>query len=382
MVFKKSVLTKRVIAPLAFAWTLAAAGMAAVALSASPQVGAGPAGKIRIDDVQIGERGDQTRIAFICSAECDIEKQGGAFFLKAADASFDLDLSARGARVSAVRATPGEGGVLIDVTTDGVVEYAKGKRCTVGGRPAACLDLFFSEAEAGNASTPSEARRTQPNREAAAAGPALREDASEPAAASAAAPRLAMVKPALRETAEARLAKYAGFAPPERLAPPTGPLRDGGESAGRGGAILAKVQPIEKTIEVAKPSIRTETSLTSPARSDFAGKVRAILGKQLTPAFCNNAEATLQADAWALGAMVDVGLCAAARGDAAEADAMLARLLEFTPDNYEALVGRAIIAEQAHERGVARKYYQDALNALPPIEESNRIVQAMAELQN
>ena len=55
--------------------------------------------------------------------------------------------------------------------------------------------------------------------------------------------------------------------------------------------------------------------------------------------------------------------------------------LEFTPDNYEALVGRAVIAEQAEERGVARKYYQDALNALPPIEESNRIVEAMAALQ-
>jgi len=101
----------------------------------------------------------------------------------------------------------------------------------------------------------------------------------------------------------------------------------------------------------------------------------------LTPAYCNNASATLQADAWALGAMVDVGLCAASRGDVVQADATLARLLEYTPDNYEALVGRALIAELAEEKGVARKYYQDALNSLPPIEESNRIVQAMAALE-
>ena len=52
-----------------------------------------------------------------------------------------------------------------------------------------------------------------------------------------------------------------------------------------------------------------------------------ILGKELSSAYCNNADATLQADAYALGAMVDVGLCAAARGEVADADAMLARLL-------------------------------------------------------
>ena len=74
-------------------------------------------------------------------------------------------------------------------------------------------------------------------------------------------------------------------------------------------------------------------------------------------------------------------LCSAARGDVVEADATLARLLEYTPDNYQALVGRAVIAELADEKNVAKKYYQDALNAPPPIAESTRIVEAMSALQ-
>jgi Tfp pilus assembly protein PilF len=138
---------------------------------------------------------------------------------------------------------------------------------------------------------------------------------------------------------------------------------------------------MENAVALGKPTLRIEEKFTEPVERIFVSRIGAILEKDLTPAFCNNAEAALQADAWALGAMVDVGLCTAARGDLEEADAVLARLLEFTPDNYEALVGRAIIAEQANEKGVARKYYQDALNALPPLAESNRIENAMAALE-
>lgn len=346
MVFKK-----RVIAPLAFAWTLAAAGMAAVAFSTAPSAPAG----IAVEDVQIGERGAQTRIAFICSAACALEKRGQGFFLKAVDASFDLDLSARKTRIESVSARPGDGGAVIVVTTAGAVDRTAVKSCTVGGRPAACLDLFFDETPETEKQADAQPQSPSPKpKNAAAAAPA--------------ATTALMRKPALREAAPQRLTVFAGLAPPQRLEPPNS-------------AILAKVQPIEKSIEVGKPSIRAETPLAASVRSDFVARVNGILGKNLTSAYCNNAEATLKADAWALGAMVDVGLCVAARGDLADADAVLARLLEYTPDNYEALVGRALIAEEAHEKGVARKYYQDALNALPPIEESHRIVQAMAALQ-
>ena len=78
--------------------------------------------------------------------------------------------------------------------------------------------------------------------------------------------------------------------------------------------------------------------------------------------------------------MTNVGLCEASAGKVEEGEAILARLLEYTPDNYEAHVGRALIALAAGEKSVARLYFQNALDAPPPIQESTRIVEAMRAL--
>jgi hypothetical protein len=359
MVFKK-----RIIAPIVFAWTLAAAGMAAVALTAAPD---SPL-RIHLDDVQVGERGNQTRIALICDSPCVLEKRGAReFLLRGVDASLELDLSSRTQNVAMLFARPTDEGALLSVSTVGVIEYANTKNCRIGDRVAACIDLFF------DSSVPPPVAAIKTPVKKVARAPRLR----APRLKDSVTPKPAIAKisatprPALREGAPERMAVFARLTPPERLAPPRG-------------AILAKVQPIEKMIEIRKPTVRTPAAETeaplAPAPFDFNGRVAVILRKELTPIHCTTAEATLQADAWALDAMVDTGLCAAARGDVVEADAMLARLLEYTPDNYEALVGRALIAVQADEKGVARKYFQDALNALPPIEEFNRIVEAMAAL--
>jgi len=346
--------SKRILAPIVFAWMLATAGMAAVAYTAAPEappVGEVAGARIAIGDIQVGERGNQTRIAFLCDGACILEKrEADAFYLSGVDASFILDLSRRSKRVQSLRAIPQGEGSMLRIRTDAVIDHTRVKRCTVGGRDAACLDLFFVAATQKNPPAPS--KRIKPVQQASTS--------------SAAAPQPA--KPVLREGAPERFKRFAQLAAPERLSPPAG-------------VILAKVQPIEPTVVVRKPAIRKSQPLVEPVKIDFTERVKTLLDKDLSSAFCNNAAAALQADAWALGAMVDVGLCAAARGDVVQGDVTLARLLEYTPDNYEALVGRALIAEQAKEKGVARKYFQDALNSLPPIEESNRIVQAMAALE-
>ncbi len=346
---------------------LATAGMAAVAYTAAPEgppqssiteasVGEGADARMAIGDIQVGERGNQTRIAFLCDGACILEKrEAEAFYLSGVDASFILDLSRRSKRVQSLRAIPQGDGSMLRIRTDNVIGHTSVKRCTVGGRDAACLDLFFVAAAQENPPPPAPSKQRKPEQQASAV-----------AASDAAGPPVA--KPVLRESEPERFKRFAQLAAPERLAPPAG-------------VILAKVQPIEPSVEVRKPAIRKSRPLVEPVKVDFTARVKTLLKKDLTSAFCNNAAAALQADAWALGAMVDVGLCAAARGDVVQGDVTLARLLEYTPDNYEALVGRALIAEQAKEKGVARKYYQEALNSLPPIEESNRIVQAMAALE-
>jgi tetratricopeptide (TPR) repeat protein len=238
---------------------------------------------------------------------------------------------------------------LIQVGFSGELGKATAAPCTVGGKAAACLDLFFRNAVAP---APQESAALQPSATRAAPRPTP-EPMTKPAS-----------PPSLREAADDRYNAYSHLADPERLAPP----------------ILAKVQPIEKAVEVGTPSLRTTEPFAPPVETSFAARIETLLGKSLTAAYCNNAEATLRTDAWALGAMVDVGLCAAARGDSLEGESILSRLLEYTPDNYEALVGRAVIAEQAGERGAALRYYQDALDAAAPVEESMRIVEAMAAL--
>ncbi len=352
MVYKK-----RIIAPIAFAWTLAAAAMAAVALTVAPA--ATPSDllpSILLDDIQVGERGNQTRIALICDSPCVVEKRGAReFLLRGVNASLELDLSARTQNVTMFSATPTPEGALLSISTVGVVEYANTKNCTIGDRPAACIDLFFASAT-----------KPSPIAERAAqivAAPKLKN--GEPKHSSVGS-KSAIAMPILREGEPDRMMRFARLTPPERLSPAPG-------------AILAKIQPVESAIKIPSPTIRSETPIIPP-QFNFNRQIAQILKKELTPIHCATADLTLQADAWALDAMVDVGLCAAVRGNVEEADAMLARLLEYTPDNYEALVGRALIAVQANEKGVARKYFQDALNALPPIAESNRIVQAMSAL--
>jgi hypothetical protein len=348
--------SKRILAPIVFAWMLATAGMAAVAYTAAPEgspVGEGAGARIAIGDIQVGERGNQTRIAFLCDGACILEKrEADAFYLSGVDASFILDLSRRSKRIQSLRAIPQGEGSMLRIRTDAVIDHTRVKRCMVGGRDAACLDLFFVAAAQENPRPSAASKQIKPAQQASASSTAVPQPA----------------KPVLREGAPERLKRFAQLAAPERLSPPAG-------------VILAKVQPIEPSVVVRKPAIRKSQPLVEPVKLDFTARVETLLEKDLTSAFCNNAAAALQADAWALGAMVDVGLCAAARGDVVQGDVTLSRLLEYTPDNYEALVGRALIAEQAKEKGVALKYYQDALNSLPPIEESNRIVQAMAALE-
>lgn len=307
-----------------------------------------------LEDVQVGEKDLQTRIALICEGACGLEKRGdGVFFLRGVTAEMSLDLSARSHNIDGFTMVPDAEGSLLNVASRRILEYANTKSCVISGRPATCVDLFYADAVAQQAAlaTPSLTPKAE-------AKPDTQRTAPKPTP-----------KPSLRESEPDRLSRFAALGPPERLAPPQ-PAR------------LASLQPVQKPVETAKPIIREERPLPAPApqKFDYAAQVEGLLGKTLTPGYCASARATLQSDPWALGAMVDVGLCEAAAGKSEQADATLARILEYTPDNYEAYIGRALIALEAGEKSIARRYFQNALDAPPPMEESTRIVEAMRSL--
>ncbi|MEO1014131.1 MAG: hypothetical protein AAFX08_02980 [Pseudomonadota bacterium] len=113
---------------------------------------------------------------------------------------------------------------------------------------------------------------------------------------------------------------------------------------------------------------------------DLGAEAATILGRVFDSEACEAAMARLAEDPWTFEAMIDVGVCQAVEGADDDADLTFERVLAHTPDNYEALVGRALVAAHRGSRSLASAYFQDALNALPPIEESNRIVDAMGRL--
>ncbi|MFQ5564672.1 MAG: hypothetical protein ACE5FO_14010 [Parvularculaceae bacterium] len=356
----------------------AAAGLSAAAAGAAARA---EDGGNAINDVQIGERGMLTRIAVICRRPCLLESRAGRrFFLEGADESMKINLAERSRNLEALSVEPVEGGSIVSVRAVGRLQRARPKACRIDGAPAACVDLQFAPAAPADQTSGATPRAVEGLREAAAKPasiPVPQENADPPPA-----------PPILRDGEEASL-----VAPPERLSAPRPPARADSPRPGEG-PTLAAAKPVlgrafgatrgPETPKERRPVLRTEglrtLELDEPAPSDFAGAARAILGKQLTSAECAASEAILEKDAWALDAMIDVGFCKAAAGALEEADGVFKRLLAYTPDNYEALVGRALIAQEAGEKSVARKYFQDALNALPPIEESNRIVEAMNRL--
>ena len=410
---------KRLFAVSCLGLALAQGGLGALLPASSAH--ASPAEAPGLDDVQIGERGDRTRIALICEDACSLAKRSDSeFLLRGANADLMLELGEHSRNVAGLTAISAGGGSLVKVSLAREIDYADAKTCVVSGRQAACIDLFFkpgggdkvaaktaaaaTRAPAGSTSSrsapprsdaaqtphegaaavaPRPALRAEPQTGAAAQdqparriakakAPVLREPPGTDVAtrASSASTALAAPTPGLRDGGPARLFRFAAQASPERLAPPQG-------------VTLAKLQPAGEPFRPANAfdgAVRLKPASATGSAFSVDQQILTILGKDLTPTYCARARTILNSDPWALNAMGDIGLCALVEGNAEEAEAILSRLLEYTPDHYEAHVGRALVAAQAGERSIARRYFQDALNALPPIEESDRIVAAMDAL--
>jgi tetratricopeptide (TPR) repeat protein len=294
-----------------------------------------------LQDVQVGESGRLMRIALICSEDCNVApRAGGGFFLSGVAADLDVDLSGRSVHARAIAVDPQEGGSLMRLDVSETVARASIKPCSIDGLAASCIDIEFAAGD-------------PPQRTASAAPAAAKGKAAEKLIVPAPPSAIQASAPALREAPQEDLLTFARLAPPERLEPP-----------GARRAIIIKE--------------RAATLLESDI--DIGKMASAILERRFGVGECEGAQAKLRMDAWALEAMIDVGFCSAIAGDLQKAEGVFQRLLDYTPDNYQALVGRALIAAKQGERAVAKKYFQDALNSLPPIAESDRIVAAMAKL--
>jgi hypothetical protein len=361
------------------------------ALGLSAIAGAAP-DRQRLDDIQIGEAGAIVRVALLCRGPCDVAPSAdaataGSFLLRGIEEDIDLDLAGRGGLAERLRLKPVDGGSLLTIEANAALNSARVIDCATESGPARCVEFRFdrdariaaapppaTRAPATRAPAAVIAPRARPVRRSAvspatvsaplqgspAATPGLRSDAP-PATAADGVPFIgAIVLDAaapLRVGADERLV-VPEFAPPERLAPP---------------------RPSQGVATELKERVLAPAPASGQPFS-IAREMEAILGKTADIGTCEGAAARLSADAWALASMVDLAFCKAASGSLEDADADFTRLLAYTPDNYEALVGRGLIALSRGERARGLGFLQEALNALPPIEESDRIAEAMVRL--
>jgi hypothetical protein len=346
---------------------IAAAASVAVVVAAFAAIAAEP--RPALEDIQIGERGSVLRIALICSERCEIaEGEEDAFLIKGVAADLDIDLAARSALARRLVLKSSGAASVLKIAAAKEIAGARLIECDTEGGPAPCVEYRFD----GGTVAEKPAPRILPT-PAAAPAPSLRD--KETMKPEAAAPEVGEIPfvgaivlepaPALRDEKANGVIYVPPFAPPERLSP---------------GAKHGAAARLPVNVDVGRPSLlsldRAQTLGQGPA-FDFRSEAVAILGKEFGVGACEGAKARLLGDAWALDAMIDVAFCKAAAGDLEGADADFARLLAYTPDNYEALVGRGLIAFAAGEGLKGRAFFQDALNALPPIDESDRIVEAM-----
>jgi len=366
--------------------TLSARPMtAAIAISLLAAIGAAgamTASQNALKDVQVGEKDSLMRIAVVCEKGCNIKSLSEASFeISNVDSDLDIPLDGRSKLADMLKIEPGNQGSILSVVTDGLIARAKISDCAVREAAASCIDLAFYD---GPVAIEQEAQAIAVQISNEPAAPAAAPSQKPPAKSAehvlesvsqiVPARQASVTRPALREAPNGDLLTFERFSAPERLAPPEF-------------AVLTPVR--DDVFEAPSPTLASEIRrrpITQPQpkilQRPFSLKEQAktILDKALDVGGCEGAQARLNRDAWALDAMVDVGFCKASSGDLEEADRLFTRLLAYTPDNYEALVGRALIAIEYGEQSDARKYFQDALNALPPIEESDLIVEAMRSL--
>jgi len=328
----------------------------------------------RLQDIQIGEKGLSTRIALFCHHQCLVERHIDGFKILHIADSLTIDLKNKSSNISSLRMRTQED-ILVNSTDKASVLSVEStqlilrsslSQCQLKGREATCIDLEFSP-------------QTQISREISkiASANRSRQDVSLSAPPADQLEGLNDRDQALRDDhVQGRKVSVGTILQPGKeetvKAINTAALRDVPSTP----AIPVPVSLPQSLSNVPKSS----PSVLRPAqvslvlnKVDFREQAEKILGQRFDSENCSTAKDELDRDAWALTAMVTVGYCVAAAGDFEEADRVFKDICGLVPTNYEAFIGRAIIASTTGETSIARRFFNHALSLGPPKTVTNQI---------
>lgn len=309
-----------------------------------------------IQDVRVGGGDGQITLELVCDDACTVTRQDGradVLFVRGARLSYTADFTPKGADsgdgLRRIEVTPVAGGARVAVTA---------------GQPIASADIAMTPAKSGKGAT---ARITFALAGADGRALALRDDEPRSGAQVDSAPG-----------APVRVAESADRADrieaPTRLAVPAPtPTPE------------PKLKPAPKPkskAPAAAPVLASYGSLSPMLTAGEISRRRAedVFARTFDADTCAAAAARVAKDAWNLDALADVGVCKASNDKVIEADRVFRRLLALEPDSAPALIGLGLVAEASGEISVARKYYQDAIDAGAPRATAQRLKDAIATL--
>ncbi|MEL6359554.1 MAG: hypothetical protein AAFR21_00610 [Pseudomonadota bacterium] len=315
-------------------------------------------------DFLVAEDEKSLTLAFLCVSDCSARQDElNRTLIDGVSTDFFIDLSGRNKMLDSIRLTNEQQGYSVLTVMSGVqLTVDPLKTCETRFGNAACVQVRALDDEVSAIATER--------------APALAEGESLPIIGSLRPiPESASPNP---ESSGELLSEPERFVPPSDLARPKAVTPVVG-SSNDARASLRTVSTVP-TVQAEQDGIATRAAAIVAASFDLRTEIETILGRPFTNTSCQEANQLLQEDAWALNAMVELAFCKAIDGDLIGAEQDFSRLLTYTPDNYEALVGRALLESEKGNVTGAVAFFQDALDALPPIEESDRIVAAMNRL--
>lgn len=323
-----------------------------------------------VNDIQLGEKNNISRIVLVCEPNCEIEQsatRGTVFLIKNTAANLTIDMSKRSKNINLLKLSPIDDlnvsefkipspsgpaeSSLLTVELNKTLSTAIVKECAIEGVPTSCIDFRFKQ----------KSEKDEIIEEKVVSADTYRQEVTLKV------PDIAQL--GLRNGSQVEQSASANIQIEDPILQPGG-LREGNSADQTSHAAVPVRVSLPESLsnrQLSPPSIlRPLATQKVLSRVDFREQAETITARRFDSENCLSAQSQLEEDAWALEAMLIIGFCEATKGDFEEAESIFKRLALQQPQNYEIMIGRGLVATINQEISVGRKFFSDALAQDPP----------------